>query len=327
MKLRRLSLLSALLVFATISGAAAAKKTISVALNVDPAFMAMTYAICTGKVSSDLVNVEIHMLDINALTQAVSTKRFDILQVTAQAVPRAVVQGLPMKIIGVSVTDPRGPGRDIWVKKDSPLRKPEDLKGKTLGTYSLASGAVTLVRIALSKHFGFNVAADGGDVTYKEMQVAAMPAALATGQNDASMLPNIAAYQAIKSGDFRTLINIDGITNDLFGSPPVSTVFIGYTEQLQANPQAYRAALQLLIDSRDYAESRPDEVFKTVGAEQNVDPEYLRIWEKQYQGFPVAITNKDIVNLDEFWKLSEELGILHDIVPAASTVWDGAIRK
>ena len=159
-----------LLACAIVSNVAVAKEKLSLALNIDPAFTAMMYGITKGKVSSDLVDLDIHLLDVNALAQAASSKRFDILQVTAQAVPRAVQQGLPMKVIGISVANPDGPGRDIWVKKDSPLRKPEDLKGKTLGIYSLASGAVTLVRIALSKHFGFNVAANGGDFVMKQMR-------------------------------------------------------------------------------------------------------------------------------------------------------------
>lgn len=327
MGLKRFWLLFGLLALVFASEAAAAKERLSIALNVDPAFMAMTFAIRNGKVSSDLVELDIHMLDVNALAQAAGTKRFDILQVTAQAVPRAVTQGLSMKVIGISVSNPAGPGRDIWVKKDSPLRTPEDLKGKTLGIYSLASGAVTLVRIALSKHYGFNVSANRGDFIMKQMQITAMPAALATGQIDASMLSNVLGYRAGKSGDFRSLISIDRINIDLFGSPAVSTVFIGYTERLEAKPDAYRAALQLLVKSRDYARANPDEVFKTVAAEQNVEEEYLRIWEEQYQGFPVTVSSKDETNLDRLWTWSKELGILPEVIPAASTIWDGALRE
>jgi NitT/TauT family transport system substrate-binding protein len=319
--------LSCLVICAIGSNVAVAKERLSIALNVDPAFTAMMYGITKGKVSSDLVDLDIHLLDVNALAQAASSNRFDILQVTAQAVPRAATQGLPMKVIGISVANPDGPGRDIWVKKDSPLRKPEDLKGKTLGIYSLASGAVTLVRIALSKHFGFNVAANGGDFVMKQMQIMAMPAALATGQVDASMLSNVLGYRAGKSGDFRSLVNIDRINIGLFGSPAVSTVFIGYTDRLQGKPEIYRAALQLLIKSRDYARTHPDEVFPTVAAEHNVDEEYLRIWEQKYQAFPVSVSSKDADNLDKLWMWSKELGILPEIVPAASVIWDGALRQ
>jgi NitT/TauT family transport system substrate-binding protein len=304
-----------------------AKEKISVALNIDPSHAAMTYALRTGKVTSDIVDIDLHLLDINALTQAASTKRFDILQLSALAVPRAITQGLAMKILGNTASVPGGPGRDIWVKKDSPLQKPEDLKDKTLGVYSLATGAVTLVRIALWKRYGMNVAVDGGDFTMKQLQIAAMPAALATGQVDASMLSNIQAYRAGKSGEFRSIMSSDRITIDLFGAHPVSAVFIGYPERLEAKREAYRAALQLLLDSRNYSRSHPDEVFNTVGAEENVDPEYLRVWEDQYQGYPIAIADGDAPALDKLWQLSKELGILNETIPAKDVIWDGAPRR
>src|SRR5262249_2684050 len=161
--LKAIALLSGLFVMALATSCAAAKEKLTIALNVDPSHAAMTYALRNGKVSSDLVELDIHLLDVNALTQAASTKRFDILQFSPLAVPRAITQGLGMKILGISSNAPPGSGRDIWVRKDSPLKKPADLKGKTLGIYSIATGSVTLVRIALWKHYGFNVAANGGD--------------------------------------------------------------------------------------------------------------------------------------------------------------------
>jgi NitT/TauT family transport system substrate-binding protein len=326
MNLKTCCLLSGAMALALVAEPVTAKEKLSIALNVDPSHAAMTYAIRKGKVSSDLVELDIHLLDVNALTQAASTKRFDILQFSALAVPRAITQGLSMKILGISSNGPPGSGRDIWVKKDSPLKKPEDLKGKTLGVYSLATGSVTLVRIALWKHFGFNVSATNGDFTMKQMQMTAMPAALATGQLDASMLSNIQAYRAGRSGDFRSLISTDRINIDLFGSRPVAAVFIGYTEKLAARSDAYRAAMLMLRDSRNYARSHPEEVYGAVAAEQQVDEHFLRIWEDEYQGFPVTINDKDIAAIDKLWNWSKELGIVPALVPAASTIWDGAPR-
>jgi ABC-type nitrate/sulfonate/bicarbonate transport system substrate-binding protein len=129
MKPRAIRLLAALLMIGAAAPRANAKERLSVALNVDPSHLAMTYAMRTGKVTSDVVDIDLHFLDINALTQAVSTKRFDILQLSALAVPRAITQGLAMKILGNTASVPGGPGRDIWVRTDSPLQKPEDLKG------------------------------------------------------------------------------------------------------------------------------------------------------------------------------------------------------
>ena len=271
-----------------IASEASAKEKLSVALNVDPSHFAMTYALRTGKVTSDIVDIDLHFLDINALTQAVSTKRFDILQLSALAVPRAVKQGLAMKILGNTASVPGGPGRDIWVNKDSPIKQAEDLKGKSLGVYSLATGAVTLVRIALWKRYGFNVAVNGGDFTMKQLQIAAMPAALATGQVDASMLSNIQAYRAVKSGEFRSVMSATR-------SPSICLAPSRCRPCSSAIPSAWRPSARPIGPRLSCCWRRattagriPDEVFNAVGAEQNVDPEYLRVWEDQYQGYPVA---------------------------------------
>jgi NitT/TauT family transport system substrate-binding protein len=324
---RAACLLVALLSLLATATEAVTKEKLSVAINIDPSHYAMTYAMRTGKVTSDLVDIDLHFLDINALTQAVSTKRFDVLQLSALAVPRALAQGLAMKILGNTASVPGGPGRDIWVKNDSPIKQVKDLKGRSVGVYSLATGAVTLVRIALWKRYGFNVAVNGGDFTMKQMQIAAMPAALATGQVDASMLSNIQAYRAVKSGEFRSVMSADKITIELFGANPVSAVFIGYPERIERKREAYRAALDLMLASRNYSRSHPGEVFGAVGAEQNVDPEYLRIWEDQYQGYPIALSDSDIPALDKLWQLSKELGILDETVPAKDVVWDGVPRR
>jgi NitT/TauT family transport system substrate-binding protein len=327
MKTKTCCLLSGALALAVFASPAAAKEKLSVALNVDPSHQAMTYALRMGKIKSDIVDLDLHFIDVNTMTQAASTKRFDILQFSALAVPRAITQGLGMKILGISSNGPPGSGRDIWVKKDSPLKKPEDLKGKTLGVYSLATGSVTLVRIALWKHYGFNVAAEGGDFVMKQMQMASMPAALATGQLDASMLANIQAYQSEKSGNFRSLISTDKINIELFGSRPVAAVFIGYDEKLKAKREAYRAAMILLRDSRNYAKAHPDEVYPAVAAAEHIDEQFLRVWEDRYQGFPVSISDRDVSSLDKLWQWSKELGILPAVVPAATAVWDDAPRE
>src|SRR5579872_6627409 len=119
-------LLCGFLTLAFIAEPAVAKEKLTVALNIDPSHQAMTYALRMGKIKSDVVDLDLHFLDVNAMTQAASTRRFDILQFSALAVPRAIMEGLDMKILGISSTAPPGSGRDIWVKKDSPLTKPED---------------------------------------------------------------------------------------------------------------------------------------------------------------------------------------------------------
>jgi hypothetical protein len=83
----------------------------------------------------------------------------------------------------------------------------------------------------------------------------------------------------------------------------------------------------MLRDSRNYARSHPDEVYPAVAAAEKIDEQFLRIWEDEYQGFPVSVADADIVALDKLWQWSKELGILPETVPAKSAVWDDAPRE
>ena len=197
------------------------------------------------------------------------------------------------------------------MKKESPLQKPEDLKGKTLGVYSLATGSVTLVRIALWKKLRLQrrgerrrlhdeADADGGDArgarNWSDRRL------------DAGEHPSLSAG---KSGDFRSLISTDRINIELFGSRPVAAVFIGYNEKLAAKRDVYRAAMILL---RDFAQLCPVPSRRGLSGGrrigENVDEQFLRVWEDEYQGFPVSIDDKDIAAIDKLWLWSKELGIL-----------------
>jgi hypothetical protein len=67
MKPKILCLLSGLLALTLVTDPATAKEKLSIALNVDPSHAAMTYALRNGKVKSDVVDVDLHFLDVNAL--------------------------------------------------------------------------------------------------------------------------------------------------------------------------------------------------------------------------------------------------------------------
>src|ERR1700751_857005 len=105
------SFLLGTIAFALVDGAALAKEKLSIALNVDPSHAAVTWAIRNGRVESELVQLDMHFIDVNAMTQAASARRFDVLQLSALAVPRAITQGLGMKILGISSNGPPGSGR------------------------------------------------------------------------------------------------------------------------------------------------------------------------------------------------------------------------
>ena len=71
------------------------------------------------------------------------------------SLPAAVQRGLSVNVLATSLrAAPAGEGAGVWVPRDSALKTPRDLKGKTLGSYGLRSTGYTQIRIALAKKYG-----------------------------------------------------------------------------------------------------------------------------------------------------------------------------
>jgi NitT/TauT family transport system substrate-binding protein len=303
-----------------------AKPKIVFAYVIDPFHEAMLYALKKGIVHSDKVDVDARAVELSALLQGTVAKRFDLVETAAGSLPKAMDQGLGVKIVGTALRAQDGHGSDIWVKNDSPIKDAEGLKGKLVGFPSIGSTSVTLVRIALWKGAGLNVAQKGGDFSYQETPSPALAGTLSTGRIDAAMLALSYGYRAKQSGEFRSIFNSNAVNYKVFGVPPVTAVIVGYPEKLSADPEAYEEALKLLQESRAYTLAHQDEVFKAVGAEQSIDPAFFATCIKEYFDFPVAVSDGDVQAIDKLWSLSKELGLLKDHPEAKTVIWDHAIH-
>ncbi|MGE4239815.1 ABC transporter substrate-binding protein [Ramlibacter sp.] len=306
---------------------AAAKDTIVFAYVIDPLHEAMLYALKTGKVTSDKVHVDAKAVDLAALLQGTVSKRFDLVETAATSLPRAIDQGLELKIVATALRAQDGQGTDIWVKNNSPIKDIRDIKGKLVGFPAISSTSVTLARIALWKGAGLNIDVNGGDFKYQETPSPALAGTLSTGRIDAAMLALSYGYRAKKSGEFRSIFNANKTNFNVFGVPPVTAVIVGYPEKLSKNPEAYRAAIELLRASRNYALANKEEVFKAVGKAENIDPEFFETCIKEYFDFPVTITKGDVTAIGKLWEFSRELKLLTKYPDVNSVIWDRALRE
>lgn len=312
----------------TLGGAslpATAKDTITFAYVIDPMHEAMMYALKNGKVSSDKVTVEPKAVDLGALLQGTISKRFDLVETAATSLPRAIAQGLDVKIVGTALRAQDGQGTDIWVKNSSPIKDIREIKGKVVGFPAISSTSVTLARIALWKGAGLNIDLNGGDFRYQETPSPALAGTLSTGRIDAAMLALSYGYRAKKSGEFRSIFNANKVNFQVFGVPPVTAVIVGYPERLSKAPDAYRAAIELLRASRAWALSHKDEVYRAVGKAENIDPEFFDISMREYFDFPVTLSKGDITAIGKLWGFAQELKLIDKYPPINSVVWDKAL--
>jgi NitT/TauT family transport system substrate-binding protein len=316
-------------VAATLAAAPAlAKDKVSYAYLLDPSIDAVMYAIHTGKVTSDKIEIETKSLAIPALIQATAAKTYDVVMTAVIGIPRADSQGLKLTILSTALRYSKsGEGADIWVKADSPIKTVKDLKDKTIGVYALNSTGITWVRLALWRNYGMNVSYKDGDSKWVEMPAPALPGALLAGKIDAATLIHSQAYKAAGTGEFRPLVRTAADNFAYYKVRPVAAVNVGYPEKIAARPEAYKEFDRMLQASVDYALAHLDEVSAAVGKEKNIDPGFFKTWFAKFSDFPAAISQDDLKAIEMNWKESKELGLITEYPDVKTLVWKDAIRE
>jgi NitT/TauT family transport system substrate-binding protein len=227
-----------------------AKEKVTYAYLLDPAYDAVTWAMSNGKVNSDLITVEARGLAIPQLIQATSAKQYDVIMTAVIAIPPAAARGLELRVLSTALQQSsKGEGAGVWVKSDSPFKNPQELKGKSLGSYALRSTGYTQVRLALIKKYGLNAALEGGDLKQVEIQAPNLPGALAAGQIDAATLIHSQAYRALKSGEFRPIAETGRDNIEAFGMRFISALNVSYPERLAQRPEAFKEFNRMFRDS------------------------------------------------------------------------------
>jgi len=306
----------------------AATETVSYAYLIDPALEGVLYAIKTGKVKSDTVQVEATPLAIPALIQSTTTKRYDVVMNAVLSIPRALEKGLRMEVLSTALRSvPGAASGGVWVKAGGPYKSLADLKGRTVGDTALQSTGTTWTRIALLKAHKINVSYDNGDFKWVQMPAAALLGALESGRVDAADLIHLQAFEAIRSGKYRPLLPTANDVHALFGVQQVSAVNVGYPEKLDARPEAFKEFDRMLKASVDYALAHTDEVGKAIGAQYKISPEFFGWWLKNYSTFPGVVSEGDLKSMEVVWENARELGLMGAYPKAASVVWKHAIRE
>ena len=308
-------------------GLAQAKGKVTYAYLLDPAYDAVTWAMTNGKVTSDLVTVEARGLAIPQLIQATSAKQFDVIMTAVIALPPAAARGLELRIMSTALQQAAaGEGAGVWVKKDSAIQRPQDLKGKALGSYGLRSTGYTQVRLALIHKYGLNAALEGGDLRQLEIQAPNLPAALAAGQIDAATLIHSQAFRALKSGEFRPIAETGRDNIELYGMRFISALNVAYPERLAQRPDAFREFNRMFRESVRYALAHRDEVFGAVGAQNNLPPEFFTWWFEKSSDVPATFEESHAQAIMKLYELSREIGMIQNFPDVRTLVWEQALR-
>lgn len=310
------------------SGIARAKEKLSLATYLEPAHLSALWPLISGKIKSDILDVEIKSLPVGVAGQAMATKQYDVFGVGALALDQANVQGLKLQMIATDLRYKMAPvGFGIWVKKDSPIKSVADLKGKTIGSYGFQSTVFALQRMALNDKYHVNVALNGGDFNFVQLPAPNLPAALLTGRVDAATFSHLQSYDARIRHDFRLLVATGDDFAEVYKTPMITSIYVGYPERLAAKPELFREMLRMMRASTEYTMSHQDEVFTAVSKETKVPKEFFVDWWKSYGEFPVAISNGDIQALKVLYKKAIAFGMVKAMPDLKTAIWDKALRE
>lgn len=281
---------------------------------------AVFWALKHGKVTSATVDVELHALGIPALVQATGTKQYDILQTSNLAIPRLKEKGLDAVIIATAVQH-KEEANGIFVHKDSSIKSPSDLKGKTLALDGLGSAHGMLTRLVLWKKYGLNIAAKGGDLQYQDAPTSNIPALVQQQKVAAGVYSHYANYMSRRNPEFRLILDPEKAWREIAGVPGVTSVFATYGEHLKKKGDAIREALRLMQESRKYLESHRDEVVTAITKEYKVEKEFVDYWFARQSDFRLTLTRGDITSIETMWKLAHEAEELPQLPKTEDVFW------
>ena len=316
------------LLIAALALPAQAKDRLSFSYNLDPSHDAAVWPIAAGKITSDLIDVDLKAITIPAAAQAMTTKQYDTIENGVLSLQDADDRGLKMTMLGIELRyKPTPVGFGIWAKSGSGIKSVADLKGKKIAVGGLKSTVFTMIRIALAKQYGVNVALNGGDFNFVEVPGPGMLPALLTGRVDGAALSHIQSYDARQSSDYVEVVDSGAAQPAVFGAPVITSVIMGYNERIAAHPEEYRELLRMLKASSDYVTAHPDEVFDAVGKADKIDPAFLHDWFAHYSDIPITVTDADITTINREWVLAAEIGAVKQAEDVHKFLWKDAIRQ
>ena len=310
-------------------GSVNAKETVSYAYLADPALEGVMYAIKAGIVKSDKIVIETSALQIPALISSTPAKKYDVIMNAVMAIPFAKRRGLELIVLSTALRSAKGRlGAGIWVKKDSPYKTLNDLKGKKIGSYSLKATGTTWIRIALAKKHNVNVSYKGGDFSWVQIPAPALLSALETGRVAAATLIHAQAYSAIKTGNYRVLAWTNKDIKDHYGIDSVSAVNVTYPEKLKARPEAFKEFNRMMHESVQYAVANADKVGAEIAKKTaKIDAGYFKAWINDYSYFPGAISEADKKAMTLVWTVYKEMGVLKKVPDVNKSIWKHAIME
>jgi ABC-type amino acid transport substrate-binding protein len=331
-KIRALILLAALLAVAACSSSGGAsspggssggaKDTYTIATSNDPSRYMFYYALQHGLIHSDSVDLKVAYLPFAAAIAAAQSKEYPIVESNLVTTAQEQAAGLGTKIFSPGLTDVGT--TVIIVPKNSPITSPSQLKGKKVGTVSLATSYMLEARDLLSKKFGLNTSLTGGDIQWSPItSPTAMLAALESGGLSAAVTNGSQTYTALyaqPSSDFRVLYPVTSDFEAIAPGPSISSTFNMYTSPDSVKAADVPQVRRMIAASYAYFQQNESTVIAQVAKEQDVSAALLN-WEAGLFGLQAgSFSSTQKTWLTTFLGVATQLGSIKSDPPLANLI-------
>jgi ABC-type nitrate/sulfonate/bicarbonate transport system substrate-binding protein len=169
-------------------------------------------------------------------------------------------QGKDMVVIGGGLTSMQ----DVWVLKNSPIKKMTDLKGKKLGVFSRGAGAMKALEVLSADAFKLDLT---NDTQLIEVAGPALKALLDKGEVDAMFnLSSFSISAASQPEKYRVLFSPDDYWKDKTGERLVwSAPTIAWRDWVEEDRARAKNVVAALHESWDWLRENSDKAVKKYG--------------------------------------------------------------
>lgn len=254
--------------------------TYTLSTSSDPSRSMFYYALQHGLVHSDSVNLKVAYLPFAAAVAAAQSKQYPIVESNIITTAQQQAAGLSTKVFSPGLTDVGA--TVIIVPKNSPITSPSQLKGKKVGTVSLATSYMLETRDLLSKKFGLNTSLTSGDIQWSPItSPTALLSTLQSGGLAAAVTNGSGTYTALyaqPNSDFKLLYPITANFRSIAPGPSISTTFNMYTSPDSISTADIPEIRRMIAASYTYFQNNKSAVIAQVAKDQHVSIGLLN-WE------------------------------------------------
>jgi ABC-type nitrate/sulfonate/bicarbonate transport system substrate-binding protein len=208
--------------------------------------------------------------------------------------------------------------QDVWVRKDSPIKKMTDLKGKKFGIFSRGAGASKSLQVLLMDAFNLDL---NKDTQLIEVAAPALTALLDKGEVDAMFnLSSLSIAAASQPEKYRMLFSPDDYWKEKTGQPLLwSGPTMAWRDWVDEDRQRAKNLVAALHESWQWLRQNSDKTIekygKLAGVQNAAEAATLK---KMLQEGRIFLERWDDKVVDAQWKfleLAKQTGIIK-AVPA-----------